>query len=120
MVDESVDPLDMPFSCAVDVALGGDKTLNEVAMLMGQITRERVRQIESKSICKFRDAVDEIIDQADLIDLLWEIEFLRSERDTTIWSSPDLDGRVSGSSIGKAVAAARKRIVPDHLRQYHP
>jgi DNA-directed RNA polymerase sigma subunit (sigma70/sigma32) len=49
--------LDMPATCALDVADRGGVTLAEIADLLG-ITRERARQIDSTALAKLRVAAD--------------------------------------------------------------
>jgi hypothetical protein len=46
-------PLDTVPTCSLDIADGGAKTLEEVAVLMG-VTREYVRQIETKALRQIR------------------------------------------------------------------
>ena len=40
---------DLP-TCALDIADDGDHTLDEVATLIGNVTRERIRQVETKAL----------------------------------------------------------------------
>ena len=49
-------PWDMPAhgSCTLDIADGGEKTLEEIAAIMG-VTRERVRQIEEMAMARIEE-----------------------------------------------------------------
>lgn len=49
---------ELPETCALDVADRGGMTLEEVGELLN-LTRERIRQVESKGIGKLRDEQDE-------------------------------------------------------------
>lgn len=49
---------ELPETCALDVAERGGMTLEEVGELLN-LTRERIRQVESKGIDKIRDEHDE-------------------------------------------------------------
>jgi hypothetical protein len=51
---------ELPETCALDVAERGGMTLEEVGELLN-LTRERIRQVESKGIDKLRDEQDEEI-----------------------------------------------------------
>jgi hypothetical protein len=51
---------ELPETCALDVAERGGMTLEEVGELLN-LTRERIRQVESKGIEKLRDEQDEEI-----------------------------------------------------------
>ena len=48
-----MDVWEMPFTCALDVADMGGRTLEEVGKEFG-VTRERIRQIEAKALEKIR------------------------------------------------------------------
>jgi hypothetical protein len=50
-------PWEIPETCSIDVAMQGDKTLEEVGQLIN-ITRERVRQLETSAIIKARRAAE--------------------------------------------------------------
>lgn len=45
-------------SCSLDVAASGPQTLERIGRILG-ITRERVRQIETKILAKILEAVDD-------------------------------------------------------------
>lgn len=53
--------LDMPETCALDVAERGGASLEEIAALLG-ITRERARQIEVEALAKLRLSAAEGVD----------------------------------------------------------
>lgn len=46
--------IDLPMSCALDIASEGPKTLEEIGRIMGGISRERVRQIEQAALNALR------------------------------------------------------------------
>ena len=48
---------EMPFTCALDVADMGGRTLEEVGQILN-MTRERVRQLESSALKKIRVAIE--------------------------------------------------------------
>lgn len=48
------DVIDLPMSCALDIAAEGPKTLEEIGRIMGGISRERVRQIEQAALNALR------------------------------------------------------------------
>ena len=55
---------EMPFTCALDVAEMGGRTLEEVGHILN-MTRERVRQLESSALKKIRDEVERRDDDPD-------------------------------------------------------
>lgn len=89
-------------------------------MLMGEITRERVRQIEGKSLVRFRiNTVTLVAKREVVVEELQELDRTRRSQDDTIWSDPGLDGRIGRKSFGKMVSKAQKKIVPEHARRYY-
>jgi hypothetical protein len=52
-----MDVWEMPFTCALDVADMGGRTLEEVGQILN-MTRERVRQLESNALTKIRRFID--------------------------------------------------------------
>ncbi len=48
---------EMPFTCAIDVADMGGRTLEEVGLILN-MTRERVRQLEFDALTKIRSAIE--------------------------------------------------------------
>lgn len=48
---------EMPFTCALDVSDMGGRTLEEVGQILN-MTRERVRQLESSALRKLKDMVE--------------------------------------------------------------
>ncbi len=48
---------ELPYTCALDVAEKGGITLEEVGEIMN-LTRERIRQVETRGLLKLREAVD--------------------------------------------------------------
>ncbi len=55
---------EMPFTCALDVSDMGGRTLEEVGQILN-MTRERVRQLESSALRKIRTAVERDGDDPD-------------------------------------------------------
>ncbi len=57
-VKDAARPWDMPAhgSCALDIAEEGEKTLEEIAAILG-VTRERVRQIEESAMAKVSERI---------------------------------------------------------------
>jgi hypothetical protein len=49
-----LDPWELEDSCALDVADRGGITLEEVGLVMN-LTRERIRQLETRALLKLRD-----------------------------------------------------------------
>ena len=49
---------EMPFTCALDVADMGGRTLEEVGQILN-MTRERVRQLEAKALKTIRKAIED-------------------------------------------------------------
>ena len=49
---------ELPYTCALDVAEKGGITLEEVGEIMN-LTRERIRQVETRGLLKLREAVDD-------------------------------------------------------------
>jgi hypothetical protein len=49
---------EMPFTCALDVADMGGRTLEEVGQILN-MTRERVRQLEAKALKTIRKSIEE-------------------------------------------------------------
>lgn len=48
---------EMPFTCAMDVADAGGRTLEEVGQIMN-MTRERVRQLEASALLRIRNTIE--------------------------------------------------------------
>ncbi len=48
---------DLPYTCALDVAEKGGITLEEVGEIMN-LTRERIRQVETRGLIKLREATE--------------------------------------------------------------
>ncbi len=48
-------------SCALDLAERGGMTLQEVAEVLG-VTRERIRQLESKALRKLKDGTAHLVE----------------------------------------------------------
>ena len=48
---------ELPYTCALDVAEKGGITLEEVGEIMN-LTRERIRQVETRGLLKLRESVD--------------------------------------------------------------
>ncbi|MBL8951988.1 MAG: DNA-binding protein [Myxococcaceae bacterium] len=48
---------ELPYTCALDVAEKGGITLEEVGEIMN-LTRERIRQVETRGLLKLREATD--------------------------------------------------------------
>jgi hypothetical protein len=59
-----LEPWELPATCALDVALGGARTLSEVGDVIG-LSRERVHQIEEEAKAKLR-AVEEPATEGEL------------------------------------------------------
>jgi len=55
---------EMPFTCALDVADMGGRTLEEVGQILN-MTRERVRQLESSALKTLRRAIEQEEDEED-------------------------------------------------------
>ena len=55
---------EMPFTCAIDVADMGGRTLEEVGLILN-MTRERVRQLEFDALLKIRKAIERDGDDED-------------------------------------------------------
>jgi hypothetical protein len=55
---------EMPFTCALDVSDMGGRTLEEVGQILN-MTRERVRQLESSALRKIRSAIERDGDDPD-------------------------------------------------------
>jgi hypothetical protein len=49
---------ELPYTCALDVAEKGGITLEEVGEIMN-LTRERIRQVETRGLVKLREATDD-------------------------------------------------------------
>jgi hypothetical protein len=49
---------ELPYTCALDVAEKGGITLEEVGEIMN-LTRERIRQVETQGLLKLREATDD-------------------------------------------------------------
>ena len=49
---------ELPYTCALDVAEKGGITLEEVGEIMN-LTRERIRQVETRGLLKLREATEE-------------------------------------------------------------
>jgi len=61
------DVINLPMSCALDIAAEGPKTLEQIGRIMGGISRERVRQIEQAALNQLREQGD-----STLVDFLSE------------------------------------------------
>lgn len=54
LTHHTMEPWEMPETCSLDIADGGDaRTLDEVGTLMG-VTREAISQTEEKALLKIR------------------------------------------------------------------
>ena len=118
------DPADWPDdaqTCSLHVADGGAHTLDEVGSLLGNISRERVRQLEQSALAKLA-RMGIILNLADDIDLDTSTRAPRNQRPSAEskghhageWrprsTDPELDGTYVGAFRSQDMTAKMRRI----------
>lgn len=101
-------------TCALHVADAGEHTLEQVGAIMGDVSRERIRQIERAGLAKLR-RFGIVLDLAEDLGLDTDSSPSKNNRLATHprpprESDPDLDGTFAGPWASTAMTATMRRV----------